>query len=547
MLYSRHNLRTVTAVTALALPLLLLAGARGANAQASAVVESVGGGTLSAAANLAQVDLQTGAENVSGEIIVGVVKSAKNTGSLSAAAATRQRILSRVAGRFVDFNAATGTYRVKVNSRLSVREAIQQVRALGEVAYAEPNYVYRALGTSTPNDAIYSAQWAPAKVQADQAWSLWAPKAGVVVAILDTGVKTDHADLSGKILRNSAGNVVGYDYVNNDADASDDNGHGTHCAGITAAQSNNGIGIAGIAGEGAATKIMPVKVLAANGSGYLSQVASGVTYAADNGAKVISLSLGGPASSITLQNAIAYAWSKGCVVVAAAGNEGVSNKSYPAAYANVISVASTGSTDTLSSFSNWGDWVTVAAPGESMASTYHDGGYVYMSGTSMATPVVAGEVALLASQNPTLTNTALRSLVVANTDPVVSYAGRTISGGRINVLRALQAATPVVAPAPAPVVVSAPTAPSNLAANAVSRTLANLNWSNTATNATTLRIQYGTDGVNFTDMATAQPNVTSASSTALYPNTRYYFRLRAENATGASAWSNVASVLTPRR
>jgi thermitase len=361
-----------------------------------------------------------------------------------------------------------------------------------------------------------------------------------VIAVVDTGVQSSHPDLAGKV-------VAGYDFVNNDSDPSDDQGHGTHCAGIAAAQTNNGTGIAGIAGwngdssasDAVSTKIMPVKVLAADGSGTTSGVADGIIYAADHGAKVINLSLGG-GGTITLENAVNYAFSKGCVIVGAAGNSGSSSLSYPGAYPNVLSVASTDSTDTLSNFSNYGSWVKVAAPGQDIASTYINGGYVYMSGTSMATPLVAGQAALIRSQNPSLSNAQVESLIVGNTDPYNPYMGRTIAGGRVNVYRSLQAATPAV-------VISAPTAPSNLTGQSVSTSRINLTWANSASNADGVSVERSADGKNFGVVATLGANATTYSDTGLNSFTFYYYRVRAFNSAGNSAYSNVAKVRTARK
>jgi len=165
-------------------------------------------------------------------------------------------------------------------------------------------------------------------------------------------------------------------------------------------------------------KLMPVKVLDSAGSGTDASVADGITWAADHGARVISMSLGSSSSSSAISNAVQYAWSRGCLIVAAAGNAGSSNFFYPAAYANVISVASTDSSDTISSFSNWGSWVKVAAPGSNIYSTYLGTGYATMSGTSMATPHVAGAAALLCAANSNLSVNQLRALIAFNGDLV---------------------------------------------------------------------------------------------------------------------------------
>jgi thermitase len=250
------------------------------------------------------------------------------------------------------------------------------------VAYAEPDVVAEVMGS--PDDPGFVNQWALVKIQAPQAWDVTTCSPTINIAILDTGVDLDHPDLAGKIVSN-----INFSGSNTTDDVY---GHGTHVAGIAAAITNNGIGVAGL---GYNSAIMNVKVLADNGAGTHSQIAAGIIWAADNGAQIINLSLGSGASSQTLEDAVNYAWSKGVVVVAAAGNNGNSIKMYPAAYANCIAVAATNANDALASWSSYGDWVTVAAPGTGIYSTLKDSGYGYMSGTSMASPFVAGLAALV--------------------------------------------------------------------------------------------------------------------------------------------------------
>jgi thermitase len=392
---------------------------------------------------------QADAPVVPGELLVGMRSGSGRASTLST--------LSRTIGQAAAGPAALGAYRFRLRPGLSMQAAIAQLRQNPDVLYVEPNYIRHAY--ATPNDTYYaSAQYAPAKIQADLAWDNWQPQAQVIVAIIDTGIDSVHPDLTNVIARDGAGAVIGYNAITNTANAADDQGHGTHCAGIAAAQINNGQGVAGLAGwnpnvpgSNQYIKLMPVKVLNSAGSGSDADVAEGITWAADRGAKVISLSLGGPGFSNTLNNAVQYAWGKGAVVVAAAGNESTSTPSYPAAYNNVVSVAATDSTDTLASYSNFGPWVKVAAPGTQIASTYPGGRYVYMSGTSMATPYVAGEVAAIRAQNPGLAAEQVNSAVLSNVDPYNPYVGRTIASGagRINVYRALQAAGVGTPPAPA--------------------------------------------------------------------------------------------------
>jgi thermitase len=374
-----------------------------------------------------------------------------------------------IIGRLVGHIDALNVHRIKIPADMTMSQVLAQYRSMPGVEFAEPNHAVHV--ASTPNDSLYANQYGPARVQADKAWDIWRPQGQVIVAIVDTGVDSGHPDLTNKILRDTSG-IVGWNAYAIDPstgqpktrdNALDDYGHGTHCAGIAAAQSNNGLGVAGIAGwDGNAAhtdvsvKIMPVKVLQ-NGSGSDADVASGVTWAADHGARVISMSLGDSSYSSTLDAACTYAWNKGCVVVAAAGNSGSSAKFYPAANANVVSVAATDNTDTLASFSNWGTWVNVAAPGVSIYSTvptYATSGgfgtnYNFLSGTSMATPHVAGEAALLLAAKPSLTNAQVVSAIENNVDTYLPYGGNTISatGGRINVYRALAQVLSNVPPA----------------------------------------------------------------------------------------------------
>ncbi|GAA5346316.1 S8 family peptidase [Planifilum fimeticola] len=311
---------------------------------------------------------------------------------------------------------------VKIEGK-SVEEAIKEYEKSPDVEYAEPNYIFTTQWT--PNDSLFpDLQWGPKKVQAPAAWDVTKSDSNTSIAIVDTGVQYDHPDLSGKVVR-------GYDYVDNDWDPYDGNGHGTHCAGIAAAITNNTRGIAGMAPD---AKIYAVRVLDDSGSGTLQNVANGIIHAADNGADVISLSLGSPNDSITLKEAVDYAWNKGVVVVAAAGNDGSSQPAYPAYYSNAIAVAATDSDESKASFSNYGSWVDVAAPGVNIYSTYTDSSYASLSGTSMATPHVAGLAGLLDAQGRSASE--IRAAIENTADPI-SGTGTYWSKGRINAYRAV--------------------------------------------------------------------------------------------------------------
>lgn len=299
-----------------------------------------------------------------------------------------------------------------------------------------------------PNDPLLGQQWALARMGAPAAWDV-TRGAGVVIAVLDTGMDFSHPDLQGRFVSR------GKDLVNGDDDASDDHGHGTHVAGIAAAVGNNGVGMAGVAYE---ARVLPVKVLAASGSGDHATIASGIAWAADQGAKVINLSLGGPYGSNTLEAAVDYAWGKGAVLTCAAGNDGRSNPSYPAAYANCLAVAATDSQDRLGSFSNFGSWVDVAAPGVQVLGTVRGGRYEAWNGTSMAAPNAAGVAALVWAAHPSWSNAQVRSAMESGAE---ALAGNPVRWGRLNAARAVGAnpsplpsptagrgSTPTVTPAP---------------------------------------------------------------------------------------------------
>jgi serine protease len=255
----------------------------------------------------------------------------------------------------------------------------------------EPNYIYQAF--KAPNDPQYSQQWNLRSINIERAWEE-TKGSGVTVAIIDTGVSLV-PDLQQTEF------VEGYDFVNNKTDASDDNGHGTHVAGTVAQSTNNNYGVAGIAYQ---AKIMPLKVLSAAGGGTVSDIAEAIRFAADNGADVINMSLGGGGESLVMKDAIAYAHQKGVVVIAAAGNANRNAAEYPARYPHVVGVAATDAAGKKAPYSNYGAGIDIAAPGgsdqgkivqETVNPRTGETVFAGFQGTSMAAPHVAGVAALI--------------------------------------------------------------------------------------------------------------------------------------------------------
>lgn len=344
-------------------------------------------------------------------------------------------------------------YKIEDPAKESVLDVIKKLKDEPNVAFVEPDYIIQATDT-VPNDPSYSKLYAPAKISAPKAWDTFTGAKNVVVGVIDSGVNYNHPDLAGNIWVNPgeiAGNgidddkngyiddVYGWNFVSNNNKPLDDNGHGTHVAGTIGAVGNNGVGVVGVTWN---TQIASLKFLDANGSGYTSNAILAINYAAAKGFDILNNSWGGGSYSQSLKNAIdAY----NGVFVAAAGNEGNNNDSrpsYPASYtsSNIIAVAATTNTDALASYSNYGKTsVDLGAPGSSIYSTYLSS-YSTLSGTSMATPQVAGAAALLKSYKPSLSASQVRNLILNNVDSVSSLKNKTVTGGRLNVAKALSAA-----------------------------------------------------------------------------------------------------------
>ncbi|NEN93511.1 MAG: peptidase S8 [Okeania sp. SIO3H1] len=311
------------------------------------------------------------------------------------------------------------SYKIVFESDIYVERLCDELKKSNVIEDASPNFLSKIC--KTPNDSLYVNQWGPKIIDSEEAWDIETGHDDVVIAILDSGVDLNHKDLKSKLL-------PGYDFVNGsqygwdndyglytaigdyrtrDNNPSDENGHGTHCAGVAAAVSNNQTGITGMCWGG---KILPVRVMYKikftrykdfyNGIGSSTDIAQGIKYAADQNADVISMSLGGsqfppPAQ----QKAVKYAYDKGVCLIAANGNNGTSQASYPAAFDQTLAVGAVDHNKNRANFSQYGSSFGkfVMAPGVDIVSTYLNNQYVKMSGTSMATPHVAGLAALIIS------------------------------------------------------------------------------------------------------------------------------------------------------
>ena len=330
---------------------------------------------------------------------------------------------------------STYVFRSKTHDMESMKQYFQAWNPV----FAEPHYLYLTNlsenGTADtagniPNDTLYSEyQWNLPQIATEQGWNVSKGSQDIVVAVIDTGVQLDHPDLEGRL-------AEGFNVIDPSSPPDDDVGHGTHVAGIIAAQVNNQEGVAGMTWY---TRIMPIKALDSTGAGSAYAVAEGVIWAADHGAHVINMSLGNYAQSQFLHEAIQYAVDKGVVVVAASGNDNTDRPGYPAAYPEVIAVAATDPGGGKAEYSNYGDYIDVAAPGTSIASTYPGGRYAALSGTSMASPHVAALVSLIRAANPELTPAEVADIVCSTANDLGDKGKDPYFGyGEIDVQKALQ-------------------------------------------------------------------------------------------------------------
>jgi len=386
-------------------------------------------------------------------------------------------------GKWRPFTPSWGKF--TYDSSQSVSEVIENLRKNPSIESVEPNFRVQLFNKESDpavqapstkgiqkEDPSLSEAYGLKVTQTDEAWKITTGSKNVIVAVIDSGVDYNHEDLVGNIWRNPTpdengqdsngdgyvGDLVGYDFINKDSTPYDDNMHGTHCAGVIGAVGNNGVGISGVNQE---VSIMALKFTDESGGGSLDDAVSAIDYAIAHGAQVISASWGGafPTPPVALQEAMDRAEKAGILFVAAAGNgDWLGNPVdidkdpvWPASFknSNVVAVAASDSSDQEAWFSNFGaESVDLHAPGVDVYSTIPkdivldkgkvNTGYTYLSGTSMATPHVAGAAALVLSHFPGIRASELKKKLLESVDPIPAFQGKTVSGGRLNVLKALQ-------------------------------------------------------------------------------------------------------------
>jgi thermitase len=351
-----------------------------------------------------------------------------------------------------------GMYEIRVaSSRLS--SALSYLRTAGSVELVEREGIALPMDT-IPNDPYFptgpgsqlGGEWGSYTTHAPAAWDLSTGSSSAVVAVIDSGIASGHPDLAGRL-------VAGYNVLDGTSNTDDTYGHGTEVAGVIAAATNNATGVAGYCWN---CLLMPVKVYTDANGGTYANLATGMQWAVDHGARVLNISLGGTVQSSVLDDAVAYARNAGAVVIVAAGNSGCNCPTYPADSPGAIAVAASDQNDTLYSYSNFGSWVDVAAPGQNLTTWLTDPftgqqyGYAPVGGTSMAAPVVAGIAGLLYSLVPKATGSQVEGWLSTTTSPV--QGANSVGDGRVDAYNALLAAggQPLPSPSPSPSPSSSP-------------------------------------------------------------------------------------------
>ncbi|PST83388.1 hypothetical protein C7T94_12495 [Pedobacter yulinensis] len=349
-------------------------------------------------------------------------------------------------------------YELKLSAQADVVASINELLTDQNVVYAEPSYIYRT--GYTPNDPGVAQSPYLSQVRAPQAWDLLTQASGVVIAIVDSGSETSHPDLAPNLFLNTADpvngvdddgdgftdNYYGWDFAgastNNPVTDNDPNvksrnsQHGIHVSGLASAVSNNGLGVASIAGS---AKLMIIKAGPDDNATLISKGYEGIKYAADHGAQIINCSWSGPVGGAYGRDVVNYALARGCLIVAAAGNSNAEQPEYPAAYEGVLAVADVNGTDAKSGTSNYGRHIGIAAPGTSIYSTMYDKSYGFLSGTSMSTPIVTSAAALVKTHRPAYDARQIGELLRVTADPIfngTNYSEK-MGSGRLNVFRAM--------------------------------------------------------------------------------------------------------------
>lgn len=420
-----------------------------------------------------------------------------------------------------------GSLRIKspLAQVLSEEALAMKLLASGAVEYAEPDYEVQAL--LTPNDPAFASQWWLNTVRAPAAWDVTTGTASVIVAVCDTGVCTTHPDLAPNLI------LPGYNTYLNSTYVEDTVGHGTMTAGCVGALGNNGLGVAGMAWG---IKILPIRITYADGVGsaYVSDMAEGLSYGADHGAKVINCSFSGFNSS-TIDAAAKYCRSKGALVCFAAGNSAVNmSTGYPDT-TNIVVVGATTAANTLASWSNYGKPIDVVAPGENILTTTLGGGYATVSGTSFASPITAGLAALIFSVNAKFTPADVESIITKTCKDLGSAGNDNTYGYGL-----IQADAAVALAVNTP---NTPTAPTGLTATAASRVVT-VKWADNADNEGGYYVERATQSGRtmgaYTRIATLAANATSFSQSVNAGT--YAYRVQAFNSTAPSAYSNTATL-----
>jgi len=410
---------------------------------------------LAILATAAAVPAHAAAPAASGRLLVGFKKGVSKD--------RQERVLAALGGRISRrFKAVRGGRLAVVRPRSG--RAIDALRKRlarhPDVAYAEPDFLQFASADNVPDDPLYPLDWALVDSPADHdidAPTAWGTRTSCAkVAVLDTGIDTDHPDLAKNVYKSEdkpnnnkdddkngyVDDTYGYNAIKGKGSGEDDNGHGTHVAGIVGARGNSDVGIAGTCWS---TKLVAVKFMNSRGKGASSDAIAGIEYAVKKGIKIINCSFGSSSKSSALKDAVDYAQDHNALLVVAAGNDSENidkHPLYPASYgdSNILAVAATTSDDTLASFSNFGSTaVDVAAPGDSIYSTYLGGGYRTLSGTSMAAPYAAGVAAILRKQESGATYGDLRYAIRHKVDKPSALENKVAYDGRLNAEKALAA------------------------------------------------------------------------------------------------------------